>query len=337
MWGKRFTPMQKARLFVASGTMWGYPFGSLGLFGAPIGYAANKALLNSNVDLGNYIPGGSAIQTILTAGVPAYLTQLLTGTLYDFSRYGVRGWGLLTGLFSDDARWYSFLGAMPNGLINTYLRSAPLWQDIAGLMHGISTTVSGQVAQNVGVVPGYEGGDWSKFNPTTEDFADLFKEWSGFSYGHRLYQSLRYGVHMSNNNNPIRENVTTGQAITAYLTGLVPEDVSNLTSNFGILADRNARKEFLIRQGQRNFNLALLSLKDNPDPDNNPQYQTFMRKMKAILEMAPNSKDQQDIMKTIVMRNKPLVESVEERLSKFMATEEDREKFRKRIELREGQ
>src|SRR6185312_5679927 len=86
MWGKRFTPLQKARLFVVSGLMWGFPFGSLGLFGAPIGYAVNKAMLASNIDLGKYVPGGTTIQSVLMSGIPGYLTGL------DFSRYGVKGW-----------------------------------------------------------------------------------------------------------------------------------------------------------------------------------------------------------------------------------------------------
>src|SRR6185312_14436928 len=136
-------------------------------------------------------------------------------------------------------------------------RSSPLWMDIAGLMH-VANTATPTNVPGVGAVPG-AGGDDSRFNPTAEDFADLFKEWAGFSYAHRLYQGLRYGVHMSNNNTPIRGNVTTGQAITAYLTGLVPEKVANISENMGILADRKARKEFLVRQGQRNFNLALLA------------------------------------------------------------------------------
>lgn len=341
MWGKRITPGQKLGLFMANGLMWGFPFGSLGLFGAPIGYAVNKYMLsNDPFGAGQYIPGANTAQSILMEGIPAFVIASLTGggdphkgTWYDFSRFGVKGWGLLTGLFSDDARWWNILGAAPASVINTTLRSYPLWQDIGAVMHGVTTS---QPTTVVGVGPVYSGGDFSKFNPTGEDLADLLKEWSGFSYAHRLYTSLKTGKLMSNNNTILRDNETAGQAVTQFITGLTPSEVSNISENFGILGDREQQKTFLIRQGTRNYNLALLAAKDNSDLDHNETYRAFMKKLQIILDMAPSPKDKADIMKAIFARNKPLVEAIEEQLGTKMATQEDLEKYKRQIELNQG-
>lgn len=237
------------------------------------------------------------------------------GTWYDFSRYGVKGWGLLAGLFSDDSRWWTLLGAAPSVVINTISRMSPLMGDLSGLMHGVKT------------------GDYSKFNPTAEDFADLMKEWVGFNQGHKLWVALRSQIQMSNNNTPIRDNVTTGQAITNFFTGLVPANVEGISADWGILSDRKAQQQLIVSQMSRNYNLALKEAKENPDLDNNSAYQAYMRKMKIILDMAPLT-EQGNIMHEVYARNKPLIEAIEDQMHKKMAGPEDQERFRKQIEMR---
>lgn len=319
--GKRITPIQRLRWFTLSTMLWGLGSGVSLAVGLPSGF-----LLEKEAKEHGYSPGiNKYLDALMQGGLSALTSAATGGPLLDYSRFGIQGWGLLTGLFTDDPRWWNLLGAMPSSLINTLLNAYPLWQDFVGATHGINTSTPTNVP-GVGAVPG-GGGDWSKFNPTAEDFADLLKEWGAFSDAHRLWLSLRYGTQYSQRNTPLRSNVTTGQAITQALTGLQDVTVPGIGTDWSILSDRKAQQSFLVAQGSRNYNLALMALKVG----NNALYATYMRKLSIIVNMGANPKVQADIRHEIFSRNKPLVDALQEQL-RDTGGPEDIQRFQRQMQ-----
>ncbi len=274
-YGKRLTWQEKARLFGVNATLWGLPAGGIGLLGMPIGDWFRKQAEAGSIpgQTEPYTPGAGVASTAVFDGVLTVLASYITGKgnfqagqTYDFSKFGVKGWDPLNNFLDSDKGMWDFIGGASYSTIhNTAFRSQNFLADIADLIHG---------------------GD--KFKTTGQDVADLFKEASGFSNAWKLYMGLAHHVRMSNNNTPLGDT-TTSQAITSFLTGLLPTEVSDINIHREILQDRKSYVNYVTAQASRNFNLALLAKRDQDD-NGYIQYMTKGNAWMASTQFPPDKR-----------------------------------------------
>ena len=294
-YGKRLTWQEKSRLFGVNAVLWGLPAGGIGLLGLPIGDYFRKQAMQGNLpgeDNHPYIPGESPVSTGIFDGVFSVLGNYITGkgdfqagTTYDFSKFGVKGWDPINNFLDTDKGMFDFLGgASWQTIHNTAYRSQNFLADMADLIHG--------------------GG---KFKLTAQDFADLFKEASGFSYPWKTYMALAHHTWMSNNNTPLENDVSTSGAIFRGISGLVSTDTSDININRGIIQGRADYTRYITAQAARNFNLALLAKRDNDDDG----YIKYMTKGNAWLSSEQFPPDKRiDALHTIFSRKSNLVDSI---------------------------
>lgn len=306
-YGKRLTPAEKLRLFGINSVLWGIPAGGIGLFGLPAGDWVNQEAIKKG-----YIPGNSVVSTTLidglTAAVGAYITgdgDIQKGTVYDFSKFGVKGWDPISNITAEDKTFLDFLGgASFSTMKDTWNRSSNLWKDMGDLIHGT-------------------GG----FKLTGEDVADLFKSFSGFSYAWRVKAAMNTGMWMSNNNTPLDEVTGWKDALFRGITGTVPTDISNITATKAILKERLNDRQQATNQFQRNFNLALIARRQGDEAG----YRAFMTKANAWLTADTTDPNQRAKMISEVLRRKEtLVRSLNWSLSHQNVPAKDEATMRQR-------
>ena len=261
MYGKRLTWQEKSRLFAVNTALWGLPAGGIGLYGFPIGDEIKKDAIDKGYVTGN----GLAMSTLMEGGASAlgaYITgdgDTAKGTWYDFSKFGVKGYDPINDFLASDKTFMDFVGgASWSVLKNTIKRSSNLWQDLNAMMDPTNNT---------------------RFPIKAQDFADLFKEASGFSYPWKVTMAMYSGNWMSNNNTPLEDKVSWGDALFRGITGTVPTAISDIGAVRGILNNRKSYVNYITNQYDRNFNLALVSLK-NKDTDG---YKDFMKKAQGLV------------------------------------------------------
>lgn len=312
MYGKRLTWQEKARLFTINGTLWGIPAGAVGLYGLPIGDQLRKY---SEKYL-KYVPGWSLAESIPMEGVLSALGAYITGkgdtqagTWYDFSKFGVKNWDPINNFIDTDKSFLDFMGgATFSTAKNTILRSSNFLTD----MHHLIT------------------GNTDKYPVKAQDFADLFKEVSSFSYAWKAIMAMNTHTYLSNNATALDSNVSTSDALIRYFTGLVPVNVSDITTNRQILGDQGsgasvlgryvpglASREAFINDMKsrigRNFNLATLAAR-NEDLDGYQDYMTKIQTLFATMNLPP--KERQNIMNELIKRQgMDLVQSLDKQLS----------------------
>ncbi|MDE1830349.1 MAG: hypothetical protein KGI25_08500 [Thaumarchaeota archaeon] len=322
-YGKRLTWQEKARLFGVNATLWGLPAGGIGLLGLPVGDYFRKQAEQGRVEVPGftragvntgwtYKPGEGPVSTGIMDGVLSLLAGYITGKgdiqagkIYDFSKFGVKGWDPINNFLDTDKTFWDFMGGASFQTIrNTMYRSGNFMNEIGQLLHG------------------------EKFQPTWQDVADLFKESSGVSYSWKLYMALAHQVAMSNNNTPLENNVSTSDAIFRFITGLQPTQISDIGIHRGILTSREEFEKYINSQASRNFNLGLLAMKDG-DRD---AYVKYWTKGNTWLNSAMYPPDKKtDALNSFFTRKEDLVHSIDWSLShsrvpeSLQKTEQERE------------
>ena len=299
-YGKRLTPAEKARLFGINAMLWGLPAGGIGLLGMPIGdWFRKQAIAGKVPGTEAYIPGedmrSTAVYDGLLTVLSAYITgkgeladikgRFQSGTTYDYSKWGVKGWDPINNFLDQDKTIWDFIGgASYSTLKNTLYRSHNFLAEMGHLIHN-------------------DG----KFKPKMQDFADIFKEASGFSYPWKAYMALNTGVYWSNNNTPLDE-IGKGSAVVNLITGLVPTNVSDIGIERAIQQDRTSFVKQITSMYSRNFNLALLEKKQG----NEQGYIDYMTKANTWL-LAGNVPpyERAKIMKEVADRKQTLVQSID--------------------------
>lgn len=315
-YGKRLTVGEKARLFTINSVLWGIPAGGVGLAGLPLGDWVNKEAIKQG-----YIPGNSVASTTaidgLMATVGAYISgkgNFQAGTVYDMSKFGVKGWDPIDNLFDPDKSFFDFLGGASYSVLkDTWGRIGPgsnLFLDTASLIKG----------------------DQERFPIKAMDIADLFKESAGFSYGVRAIIAMNTGIWMSNNNTPIDETKGFGDILTRFTTGLVPSDVANITADESIRTERADVVKHTTQQYARNYNLAMLAKKAGDDNG----YTEYMTKANTWLMAAGVPPDERmRIVKEVMSRKETLIKSLDWGISHQNVPENQQEQMQQRDQEQE--
>ena len=284
--GKRLTGVEKARLIGYYSAIYGIPT-TAGLTGLPVGDAIRGAALE-----GGYTIGENYIDHMVMEGLPSTAIRMVTGN-FDFKkgttlnfgdRFGVQGFETIREAQRSDNPWWSILGgAAYSTFANTIAAADPFSK---AMLSGLK-------------------GDQEVFKLQPEHFADLFKEFSTFNSGWRLYMALntqrwfsKKEVYMS--------DVSKSMATFMTLTGLQPQSIPDshiLSQNLKIQADtwKHAEQYFI-----REFRRGLRAAENSPEQAR----QFFTNAFVSLHLVGFPEEDMGKVISTATQDNESLVERI---------------------------
>jgi hypothetical protein len=201
MTGKRLTTLEKGRLFTTYAAMYGIP-SAVGIAGFPIGDYVRKTAQENG-----YVVGDNFIKSLVMEGGPAMIGALTTGTVFNVGeRYAVQGIEPIRELLhGDEAFWKILGGASISTLAETFQSLGPFEKAMMSWMRD----------------------DKQYFPLQSQDFIEPFLGVSTVANFKKLYFALNYAKWVSKNESYL-DDVTKGNAIFQFLTGLSPQQQSDV-------------------------------------------------------------------------------------------------------------
>lgn len=244
MWGKRLTSTEKARLLLTNAMAYGLPVG-LGITGLPSDFFRNAALEEG------YNPGDNYINTLITEGVPSTILALV-----DHNRY-----------------WNVGERFGNTGLNNVFYGDQTLWS----LSGGAATSTLGSIWEafdpfRQAVMSGYRQ-DGNQFNITYEHLLQPLREITSFNSAERAIVAAKMGTWISKNDNPLLRGVTVPESVLSFITGLQPQEVSDLRHITDIKDSEQAVEKWAERNAIQEAGRAMEAY-DNKDPDQGAAFMT---------------------------------------------------------------
>jgi hypothetical protein len=224
MTGKRLTTLEKGRLFTTYAAMYGIP-SAVGIAGFPIGDYVRKTAQENG-----YVVGDNFIKSLTMEGLPAIMGALATGggdikkgTVFNIGeRYAVQGIEPIRELLHGDESFWKILGgASISTLAETFQSLGPFEKAMMSWMKD----------------------DKQYFPLKSQDFVDPFLGISTAANFKKLYFALNYGKWVSKNESYL-DDVTKGNAIFQFLTGLSPQQQSDVfTKQWTRREEKDAQSE----------------------------------------------------------------------------------------------
>lgn len=284
--GKRLTGVEKARLITYYSAIYGLPT-TVGLTGLPFGDLIRQAAIE-----GGYTVGEDYIGHLVMEGLPSTAMRMVTGKFdfekgitYNFGdRFGVQGFETMREASRSDAPWWSILGgAAYSTFANTVAATDPFWKAMLSSIRG----------------------DQQVFKIQPEHFADLFKEFSTFNSGWRLYMALNTQRWYSKREIYMADT-SKANAVFMTLSGLQPQaipDAHLLSQSLKTQADLwKHTEQFFIREFRRGLRAAI----DNPE-----QARAFFTNAVASLHMVGYpEEDMPKVYSTAAQDHESLIERI---------------------------
>lgn len=236
--GKRLSTLERTRLFGTYGAIYGVP-AAFGLSALPIGDYIRKTALEDGYNLES-----NWANRMLTEGIPSLLLQLISGTHYNIGeRYGPGGLTPLKDLMrSDKTVWDVLGGASFGSLYEAFSNMDGYW---AMAMSAFRE-------------------DNKAFKMHVEDFVAPFQTISALNNTWKTIAALNTGKWMSRKEGYIGD-ISSGNAIFAYLSGLQPQAFANLNTMSWTRQDETDLAKWGQDRFQRDFHRGIQTQKTNPD------------------------------------------------------------------------
>lgn len=199
MWGKRLTSTEKARLLLTNAMAYGLPVG-LGITGLPSDFFRNAA-----IEAG-YNPGDNYVNTLITEGIPSTILALVDHDRYwnVGERFGNTG---LNDVFYGDKTIWDLAGGAAFSSVGSFLESFDAFRQA--------------------IMSGYRQ-DGNQFNITYEHLLQPLREITTFNSAERAIIAAKMGTWVSKADNPLLRGITPPEALLSFITGLQPQEVSDL-------------------------------------------------------------------------------------------------------------
>jgi hypothetical protein len=215
MGGKRLTWQEKTRLFATSSVLYGLPVGGLGLMGLPVSDYLRQKAKEAGHDLDD-----NFVEHALNRGLPSVIMGMITGTDYDFEKFGAKGWEPANNLlWTSSPVWQAFGGAMFSKGLNLYAETGAIRRGLISHMNGSQ----------------------DPYPVTADDVLGFFYKEASFPNALvRALYALRTANWISKSGTVLQQDVPAGQALFQTLTGVVDTKISDITVSVNALAARKA-------------------------------------------------------------------------------------------------
>lgn len=215
MFGKRLTSLEKARLLAWNSAMYGVPVGA-GVYGFPFNDYTPfiGGIRQAAMERYGYVPQDNILADTFMLGLPNVIGALVTGggdfekgiSLNFGEKFGARGMDIIREGMSSDATFLKLLGGAAGSSI------------VSGIGHsaGFFKAMGNMVA-----------GNSDYFGMTGQHINDVFREASSVNKATQLYYGINAG-RWYNRNDTYVDDVTAGQAVFQYLSGLQRQQASDV-------------------------------------------------------------------------------------------------------------
>jgi len=214
MWGKRLTSPEKARLLLTNAMAYGLPVG-LGITGIPSDFFRNAAIEQG------YNPGDNYLNTMITEGIPSTILALVDHDRYwnVGERFGNTG---LNDMFYGDKTIWDLAGGAAFSSVGSFLEAFDPFRQA--------------------IMSGYRQ-DGNQFNISYQHLLQPLREITTFNAAERAIAAAKTGTWISKGDNPLLRGVTVPESVMSFLTGLQPQEVSDLRHVTDIkAAEQNVEK-----------------------------------------------------------------------------------------------
>lgn len=251
--GKRLTNVEKARTFGFNALMYGVPV-AFGLSGLPIGDFIRRSALEQG-----YVVGDNYINSLVTEGGLSTLIAAVSGNYYNVGeRLGSKGFDQFDPLRSDEPWWKLIGGASGSTLINT----------VASLDGFTSAMLSAFRDDN------------KAYKMTVDDFVAPFKEISSVSNTTKFLMALNTAKWVNKKEEYV-DDVSKGNAIFMYLSGLSPQEQSDAYAKGLVRAHEKNLQEIALTKFTQEHRRFIREQDSNPEQANQHLKNAF-----AILRIA---------------------------------------------------
>lgn len=261
--GKRLTPVERWRLFGTNAAMYGLP-AAFGLSGIPFGEMFRKNAIEDG-----YVVGDNYINSLVTeGGLSTLLAHLASGSstpkskdYYNVAeRYGnIQGVQVLSDTFRSDKTFWDIVGGAPYSALSNAI----------GSMDGFTNTILSAIRD-----------DNKAYKMTVEDFIKPFLEISAVNNAWKLGLALNTAKWMSKKEAYVTD-VTAGNAIFMFLSGLSPQEQSDMFNKNMIRDNEKKIQTEALSRFTTKYQQYLVALEDNPE-----QARDYLKNAFAILRIA---------------------------------------------------
>ena len=261
MWGKRLDTKQRMKILAYQSMLYGVPT-AIGATGLPLGDIFRKAALENG-----YVVGDSWIESAVTEGLPALMLALATGggdikkgKWYNIGdRYGSQGFETIREAMRGDKTMWDVLGGAG------YSVAKGIWDGSDGFGQAMLSLIRGDSDKKVPLA--------------AEDFLDPFKEITSVNQTWKMIAALNTGRWYSKREGFLSD-VSPLSAIFMGVTGLQPQDVSDLQLMAWSNKDRKSMQDRVEKEVIQEIRRAIRIRNDNPE-----QSDKYLTRAKALFEI----------------------------------------------------
>lgn len=292
MWGKRLTPLEKARLLAVNATVYGVPT-ALGLTGLP-----SETFIRQNALENGYNLGDNYVSSMINEGIPSTLLALVNGgNYYNIpERFGTGGITKIDDMMRSDKTFLDIMG----GAAYSSLKS--MWDAGDAFKMAMMSMLS---KDNV------------VYNVTPEHIAQIGKEITSINSSLRLYVALKTGQWMSKNELKLKTNVNPLEAVLMTVTGVQPQEVSDRALLHNVMEDEKATIKIAENKYILEFHRGLRAM-ENKDFDNGRK---FFENAAAYMQLFIPDEDQNQLIKRAANDWETVIEKTKDDFAKHLPPE----------------
>lgn len=229
-----FNRVEAAKVAMMQTALYGVPVGLLGTVGGvyPWYGQVKEYLFKNGIEADD-----NELTKALNDGLMGYVTELMTGTKYNVAeRYGSGGLSLFKDLLSGDPQQFerAILGAGAKNMYDFWKNSQPLIASLSNATHG-------------------------NYIMTLSDVQEAFKPITTVNSGIKIYYAMNLGKLVTRNEGHFGD-LTTTQAVTGFITGLMPQEFSDTYMKLEWERDRKAGLKMAQEQATVNLRRAAEAL-----------------------------------------------------------------------------